>query len=354
MKLIVTAGGTGGHIYPALGLVEEVLKDKNNEVLYIGTKNRMESEIVPNKGIKYEGIEIYGLSKNFLRNLKNVKCILSSYRKCKKIMKEFKPDYVVGFGGYVTFPVLLAAHFSHIHCAIHEQNKIPGKTNKILSKYVDKTFVSFDGSESEFKNEVILTGNPVGEKAINIKAHDKTKLGFNKDKKLILIVMGSLGSEVINEKIKEFLINFNMNDAEILFITGKSSYDNFKDIKVPKSVKIIPYYDDLSGLMKSSDLIISRAGASTISEILSVEIPSIMIPSPYVANNHQYYNALDLKEKGVSYLLEQSNLNTESLKNAIKEVLSKNIEYKKNLKKIPKFNASTLMIETIKKDINQL
>jgi len=125
MKVIITAGGTGGHIYPALGVIEKLMDDKTNEFLYIGSKDRMKSELIPSLGIKYESLEIYGLTKNIGRDIKNIKCIMSSYNKCKKIMKEFKPDYVIGFGGYVTFPVLMAAHKYKIKTGIHEQNKIP-------------------------------------------------------------------------------------------------------------------------------------------------------------------------------------------------------------------------------------
>lgn len=349
MKVIVSAGGTGGHIYPALGVVEKLLNDKNNEVLYIGTKNRMESDIVPALNIPYKGIEIYGLSKNVLRDIKNVKCIMSSYNECKKVIKEFNPDYVIGFGGYVTFPVLMAAKKYKIKTAIHEQNMIPGKTNRLLSRYVNITFVSFEESEKYFKNKVVYSGNPCAEKTINTPAHDKTKLGFNKSKKLILIVMGSLGSKVINNLLKDFLEDFNMPNYEVLFITGKSSYDEFKNLKVNKSVKIVPFYNELSGLMKSSDIIISRAGASTISEILACEIPSILIPSPYVANNHQYYNALDLKEKGISILLEQKDLNKEKLNSSINQIIKSTNEIKQKLKKIPKLNASTIIVEEMKK-----
>jgi len=349
MKVIVTAGGTGGHIYPALGVIEKLMNDKENQILYIGTTNRMESKLVPDLGINYEGLEIYGLTKNIGRDIKNIKCIMSSYNKCKKIMKEFKPDYVIGFGGYVTFPVLMAAHKYKIKTGIHEQNKIPGKTNKILSKFVDTTFVSFENSKSEFKNKVILTGNPCGEKAANIEAHDKTKLGFHKDKKLIIIVMGSLGSISINQKLKTFLENYNNKNNEILFITGNASYEDYKNLKVSNNIKILPFYNDLSGLMKSSDLIISRAGASTISEILSVGIPSILIPSPYVANNHQYYNAVDLSEKNVSKMLEEKDLTDANLQNAIDEIMNKEKEIKEKLKSLPKLNASTLIVEEIKK-----
>lgn len=350
MKVIVTAGGTGGHIYPALGVIEKLKEDKNNKILYIGTKNRMESEIVPEKGIDYVGLDIYGLSKtNMIQNIKNVGYILKSYNKCKKIMRDFKPDYVIGFGGYVTFPVLMAAYKYKIRTAIHEQNKIPGKTNKILSNFVDTTFVSFDNGNKDFKNKVIYSGNPCGEKAENTPKHDKTKLGFSKDKKLILIVMGSLGSSVVNGKIKDFLESFNDDKSEILFITGKSSYNDFKNIKVSSNIKIAPYYSDLSGLMKSADLVISRAGASTISELLALNKPSILIPSPYVANNHQYYNALDLAAKKLCIMIEQKDLNTDSLKRAIETSFKEEKEIIKNLKNTPKLSASTIIVEEMKK-----
>lgn len=349
MKVIVSAGGTGGHIYPALGVIEKLREDKNCEILYIGTKDRMESEIIPSKGIKYVGIEMYGFTKDIIRDIKNIKCIMSSYNKCKKIMKEFKPDYVIGFGGYVTFPVLLAASKLGIKTGIHEQNKVPGKTNKYLSKKVDTTFVSFPSSKEYFNNKVIISGNPCGENALSIKAHDKTKLGFHKDKKLIIIVMGSLGSEVVNNKLKSFLSSYDDNTKEILMISGKSNYADFKKIKVHDNIKIIPYYNDLSAIMKSADLVISRAGASTISELLALDMPSILIPSPYVANNHQYYNALDLSEKGLSLMLEQKDLNTVNLQKKIEEAFINASKMKEALKKEKKLYASSIIVEEMKK-----
>lgn len=348
MKVIVSAGGTGGHIYPALSVIEKLKEDKNCEILYIGTKDRMESELIPSKNINYIAIDIHGFTKNILSDIKNIKCIMSSYKKCKKIMKDFKPDYVIGFGGYVTFPVLLAASKMHIRTGIHEQNKIPGKANKILSKKVDTTFISFDSSKKYFNNNVIYSGNPCSENAMNIKAHDKTKLGFNKDKKLIIIVMGSLGSEVVNEKLKDFLKNYN-KEAEVLMITGKGNYSEFKKLILPKQIKVVPYYNDLSALIKSSDLVISRAGASTISELLALDKISILIPSPYVANNHQYYNALDLSEKGLAILLEQKDLTSENLNKKIDEAFLNEKEMINKLKQEKKLKASSIIVEEIRK-----
>ena len=352
MKIILTAGGTGGHIYPALSVLDTIKKDKNNEYLYIGTKDRMESDLIPSLDIPYKSLEIYGLSKNIVKDIKNIKCILKSIKESKKIIKDFKPNAVIAFGGYVTLPVILAAKKLKVKVYIHEQNYIPGKVNKYLSRYADAIFVSFEETGKFFKNKnVVYTGNPCSERAKTISPIDKTTLGFTKEKKLILIVMGSMGSSVVNDKLKEFLQTFEEPDKEILFVTGKKLYDNFKDIKLPKSTKVVPYIDNLSGLMKQTDLIISRAGASTISEILALDLPSILIPSPYVANNHQYYNALDLHKKGVSLMLEQQNLTSKALKDAIKKILDDKkiyLEYKDKLKKIKKINSSTEIYNYIK------
>ena len=307
MKFILTAGGTGGHIYPALSVLEEIKKDKNNEYLYIGTKNRMENDLIPSMGIPYEGLEIYGLSKNVFKNIKNIKCIMNSYKKCLKIIDEFKPDAVIAFGGYVTLPVCLAAKKRKVKIFIHEQNMLPGKSNIYLSKKADAVFISFKDGKRKLKNkDIIYTGNPVSQR------------------------------------------------AEILFITGKGSYTELNNnLVVPKSTKIVPFFDNLPSLMKSADLIISRAGASTIAEIMATKTPSILIPSPYVANNHQYYNALDLVNQKISILLEEKDLNKNSLVDAIDEIFSENTskEIKKNLNEITVLDSSTIILDEVKKII---
>ncbi len=355
MKFIIVAGGTGGHIFPALSLVEKIMENKNNEVLYIGTTDRMESEIVPSKGIPYKGINVHGIKKNVIKDFRNIFDILSSIKECKSIIKEYKPDAVVAFGGYVTFPVVLAAHKLRIPVFLHEQNVIPGKTNKVLSKFSKKIFISFKESEKYFKQgKTIYSGNPCLERAKTMKKHDKTELGFTKNKKLILIVMGSEGSTAMNEILLDYLRGFNEEDKEILFITGKRQYSDLNNnLKVSSSVKMVPFYDDLPGLMKSADLIISRAGASTISEIIGTSIPSIIIPSPYVANNHQYYNAVSLQNEGVSVMIEQSNFSKELLESTVSDILDnkeKNKELKNKLEFMEKPNSSTIMYNEILKN----
>ena len=356
LKIIVSAGGTGGHIYPALAIIKKFQeKEKNLEVLYIGTHDRMEKDIVPKMRIKYEAIEIYGFSKTqIIRDFKNIFLINKAIKKCKSIMEEFKPDVVIGVGGYVTYPVIKAAHKLGIKTFIHEQNSIAGKSNITLAKYVDLVGVSFKNSKDYFKTarKVVYTGNPCGENALSIPKVSKTTLGFRESDKLIIIVAGSLGSSAFNEKFKAFLQIVGDEPYNILYVTGKAYYDDFiKDTSFPKNVKVVPYFDNLAGLMKDAYLLISRAGASTISEILALKIPSILIPSPYVANNHQYYNALDLVNMKVAELIEEKNLTTDLIQVSINELVnntSKYQELKNNLEKLNTKESSTIIYEQIK------
>lgn len=357
MRAIITAGGTGGHIYPAIAIIEK-LKENKDSFLYIGTTDRMESNIIPSMGYEYVGLEINGFRRNIKANFKNITLVYNSYKKALKTIKEYKPDVVIGFGGYVTFPVIMAARKLKIPTMIHEQNYIPGKTNKFLGKFCDKVFVSFKDSEKYFnKNKVIYSFNPAGERAVKIKRNDKTKLGFKRNKKLIIIVMGSLGSSAMNDKLYEFLKTFKSNDKEILFIAGKDFYKKIdKRKKMSDQVKIIEYYNNLPGLMKDADLIISRAGASTISEIEALKIPSILIPSPYVANNHQYFNAMDLKKRNIAYVLEEKDVTAKSINDMINDILDnkENLKtLKENLNKNKTINGVDIIYNEMKKTIRR-
>ena len=354
MNLIVSAGGTGGHIYPALAIIKEFQKhEKDLNVLYIGTHNRMETKIIPEHNIPYEPIEIYGFSKSMIgRDIKNLGLIIKSYEKCIKVMKNFKPDVVIGVGGYVTFPVIMAAKKLKIKTVIHEQNCIPGKTNKFLCKGVDKIFVSFKSSDKYFKSDnVVYTGNPSGDNVYNLKTISKESLGIDKNKKLVLITSGSLGSSALNDKLIEF-INNSDNTYEILMITGKNNYDNVLTKITNKSAHIIPYLDDQAGILKNVDVVISRAGASTLSEIINACVPSILVPSPYVANNHQYYNALEVHENKCAIMLEEKDLTTELLNNKVNELLNNKElcnEMKDNLKSYSTMNSSETIYNEVKR-----
>ena len=330
MKVVITAGGTGGHIFPALALISKLKeKDKNVEILYIGTTNRMEKDIIPKEEIPYIGIEMKGLNrKNIFKNIDVMRTYLKAVSKAKEELTKFKPDIVIGFGGYISAPVIYAAHKLKIKTIIHEQNSIPGVSNKFLSRYVDKVLVSFKESIKDFPNDkTIYTGNPRSEQIKDIEKIDKTTLGFKKDKALIIIVMGSLGSLTMTKKLKETLPLFKNKGYQVLVITGKDYYDEYKDIKLSSNVKIVPFYNNLIGLMKDADLIVTRSGASTIAEITSIGLPAIMVPSPYVTNNHQYVNAKSLEDDGACIILKEEDFNKDSLVN----LLDKTINDKKKL-----------------------
>ena len=337
MKVIISAGGTGGHIYPALAIINKIKeKEPNSEFLYIGTHNRMEKDIVPNNNIPFKSIEIYGFNrKKLLKNFKTIKCLFKSYKECKKTISDFKPDVVIGVGGYVTVPVITAAKKLGYKTVIHEQNSVPGASNEFLEKKVDKVLVSFKSSTkyfSEYKTE--FTGNPCSEDAIKVDAMDKRELGLNEDKKLVLFVMGSLGSSKVNEFLIKTMNLFNNKDYEILFVTGKNDYEEVIKNSFPTNVKVVPYIDKMTRIMKNTDVIVSRAGASTLSEIIALKVPSILIPSPYVPNNHQFKNAMDLVNNEAAILVEEKDLNGDILVRKIDELLNNGNKYKENLKKL--------------------
>lgn len=355
MRVIVTAGGTGGHIYPALAMINKIKEmEPNSEFLYIGTHNRMEKDIVPKYNIPFETLEIYGFNrKKLYKNFKVLKCLIKSRKKCKRLIKEFKPDIVIGFGGYVTAPVISVAHKLGYKTVIHEQNSIPGMSNKYLMKKVDLICVSLKSSLKFFPdNKTIFTGNPCGEDAIKKPIMNKQELGLNKNKKLVLIVMGSLGASTVNDYVVSIMNLFDKKNYEVLFVTGKQDYEKISKNSHPKNVFIVPFIDNLTRIMKQTDLIITRAGASTLSEIIALNIPSILIPSPYVPNNHQFKNALDLVNNNAAYLLEEKDLKEDILVKKIDELLKnkdKYYEIKNNLNKLKIDNSASIIYENIKK-----
>lgn len=345
MKVVISAGGTGGHIYPAISIINKIKeKEPNSEFIYIGTTDRMESTIIPKLGIKYVGVEMKGLKKNIVHSIKALILFKEAIKKCKKVIKEFNPDIVLGIGGYITSPVIYSAKKLGYKTMIHEQNSIPGKSNRFLSRYADIIAVSLPGSVKYFdKNKTYLTGNPRSEEALKVKAVNKKDLGLSLTKKLVMIVMGSLGSMTINNELLKIVPKFSSKDYEVLLVTGNNYYDKFKDIDVPSNVKIVPFLENMLNVLQKTDLIVTRAGASTIAEITSLGLPNILVPSPYVANNHQFYNAKELVENEASLLLEEKDFNSENLLKSIDLVLENRVLYKKmheNALKLSKRNSS--------------
>ena len=354
MRVIISAGGTGGHIYPALAIISKIKeKEPNSEFLYIGTHDRMEKDIIPSRGIPFESITIYGFNrKNLFKNFRTIKTFMRSYKRCKELIKSFNPDIVIGVGGYVTGPVIYAAKKLKYKTLIHEQNSVPGKCNLFLKKYADKIAISLPNSKEYFdEKKVVFTGNPCSESAIDAPKMDKKELGLDPNKKLVLFAFGSLGSSKLNDLIINTMNSFKNKNYEILFITGKKEYDNVSKNSFPSNVKVIPYLENTPRIMKSTDVFVSRAGASFLSEIIALNVPSILIPSPYVPDNHQYKNALELKQKNACVLIEEKDLTSELLVNSIDELLT-NDEYrnniKENLNQLKIDNSATKIYELIK------
>lgn len=356
MRAIVCGGGTGGHIYPALAIINKIKEEEpNSDILYIGTHNRMEKEIIPKYNISYMPLVMYGIKRKLsLSNIKTMYYYVNAIKRAKRVIKDFNPDVVIGVGGYITAPVIYAAKKLGYKTFIHEQNSIPGLSNRHLEKNADKIAISFESSKQYFKDQskIIYTGNPCGDNAKKQKKFDKRELNLDVKKKLVLIVMGSLGSLKVNEKITKMLPMFNERDYEVLFVTGKDYYEEIKEkIKPPKNVKIVPYIDNMARVMKVTDLMVSRAGASTMSEIMALEVPTIFIPSPYVTDNHQYKNANDLVSKGAAVMIEESDLNGDKLVRTIDELLRNKLKYnklKENLKDIGVKNSSDKIYKALK------
>ena len=333
MKYVVTAGGTGGHIYPALAIISEIRKqDKKSEILYIGTTDRMEKDIVPNYNIKFIGIEISGLDrKRPLKNISVLKKYTAAKKKALSILKDFNPDIVIGVGGYITLPVLKAAFKLKIPTIIHEQNSIPGLANKLLAKKVNKICISLPGSKTYFdEKKVVYTGNPRSEEVLDVSVCKKSEYGFKDNLKLVVFVMGSLGSTTMTNKLKEMIESFKNKTYQVLVITGKNYYDNYKELNIPENVKLLPYCENLINLLKDTDLIVSRAGASTIAEITVIGLPAILVPSPYVTHNHQYKNALELENLGACKLITEEDFNKDKIISEIDKLFD-NKEYYDNM-----------------------
>ncbi len=354
MKAIIVAGGTGGHIYPAIAIMNKIKEnEENSEFLYIGTSDRMEKDIIPALGIKFIGLEMTGLNRS--KPLSNIE-VLHKFRKAikesRKIIKEFNPNVVIGAGGYITAPVLYAAHLEGKPVLIHEQNSIPGVSNKFIGTFANRICVSLPNSMNLFpKDKVVYTGNPRSEEIIKVDKLSKTELGFKKNKKLVVVVMGSLGSTTMTEKIKELIPAFNDKDYQVLIITGKKYYDDYKNIEVSDNVKIEPFMDNLINLLKDSDLIVSRAGASTIAEITAIGLPAILVPSPYVTNNHQYKNAKELEDAGACKIVTEEDFSKETIIKAIDDLFSNQKEYDKMVedsKKLGIVDSATRIYNEIK------
>ncbi|MCF6093605.1 undecaprenyldiphospho-muramoylpentapeptide beta-N-acetylglucosaminyltransferase [Microaerobacter geothermalis] len=330
MRIIISGGGTGGHIYPALSLLKEFKKRESDiEILYVGSKHGLEADIVQKEGIPFFPLKVSGFKRKISwENLRTVYRFINGVSICKSLIRKFKPDIVIGTGGYVCAPVVYAASKLSIPTLIHEQNVIPGLTNQFLSRYVDMVAVSFSGSEQYFPaKKVKLTGNPRATEVATAEA----KQGFESlhilpEKKIVLVVGGSRGARPINETFLSMIPRLvELPDFHFVYVTGEVHYEKVVQRigeHVPTNLSVYPFLYNMPEVLAATSLIINRAGASFLAEITALGLPSILIPSPYVTNNHQEKNARWMEEQGASIMLLEKDLNEMALFQAIHDLMN--------------------------------
>ncbi len=365
-RIMIAAGGTGGHINPALAVASEIRnRCPGAEIVFIGTADRMEAKLVPNAGFNFETIEIRGFKRSFspkaiMDNVKTVGLLLKSSSQVKKIIEKFRPDVVIGFGGYVSGPVLKVACKMGIPTAIHEQNAYPGVTNKALAKTVDRVMLTVMDAKKHMspKNEPIYTGLPVrGELIKADRELSRAELNLD-DRPLVLSMGGSLGARAINDAMVE-TISAMHKDADCYFLHATGQYGKWVpdklrekgvDLDAEKHIIVREYIDDMSRCLSAADLVICRAGASSLSEFQVMGKPSILIPSPNVAENHQYHNAMALVNNDAAVIIEEKDLNGETLTKAVKELIfnpDRLSQIGANAKKMAICDATDRIIEVI-------
>ncbi len=338
MHILFAGGGTAGHINPALaiaGFIKEQHPDA--EISYIGTAQKLEAKLVPEAGYEFRTIDVAGFQRSFkpksiIKNIVAVKKAFTSSAAAKKILKELQPDLVVGTGGYVSGPVLRAANKLGIKTAIHEQNAFPGVTTKMLAPKVDRVMLAMQQAEKYLncKNKPIITGNPVRVEFLRLdKSLSRAKLGLD-NRPMILSFGGSLGAAPVNRAVIDLIASHWESGKFIHFhAAGKVGYENTINSLKEKGVnpdaenlRITEYIKDMADCMAAADLVIGRAGAITLTEIEAAGRASILIPSPYVAENHQFHNAMTLKERNAAEIIEEKNLSGDSLIEAVKNIFA--------------------------------
>ncbi|WP_062056124.1 undecaprenyldiphospho-muramoylpentapeptide beta-N-acetylglucosaminyltransferase [Aquimarina longa] len=359
LRVILSGGGTGGHIYPAIAIANEIKnRFPNASILFVGAKDRMEMQKVPKAGYEIVGLWISGIQRRLtLSNLLFPIKLINSLWRSKKIIKKFKPDIVIGTGGFASGPLLRMAASMKIPTLLQEQNSFPGITNKWLSKKAHKICVAYDHMERFFpKEKIVKTGNPVRQDLLMIDGkRDQGIMKYNLDpeKKTILVIGGSLGARRINQLIEKELSFFAEKDVQVLWQCGKLYYDDYRLYSDQKKVQVHQFLDTMDLAYAVADLIVSRAGASSVSELCIVAKPTVFIPSPNVAEDHQTKNAKAIVDQKGAVMLKENELD-ERFRPTISEIVeSKEIQVKLSeaIKKIALPNATSDIVDEIEKII---
>ncbi|MBN1183687.1 MAG: undecaprenyldiphospho-muramoylpentapeptide beta-N-acetylglucosaminyltransferase [Bacteroidales bacterium] len=311
LRIIISGGGTGGHIFPALAIADEVKRRYSDaDILFVGAESRMEMERVPAAGYQIVGLPVQGLKRKLsFENIKVILNFLKSQRMAKKIVKDFKPDLAVGVGGYASAPLIRAAAQLHIPCLLQEQNSYAGLSNKLLAKKAKTICVAYDKMDRYFPaDKIVNTGNPVRKIAIKeeLKAEGYRHFSLSGSKPVLFIMGGSLGARTLNNAVVMRLEEIKNTNIEILWQTGKYYYNKLKEeigANLPQNLHMMDFVSRMDLAYNVSDLVVSRAGALSLSELCLVKKPSVLVPSPNVAEDHQTKNALALAEKGAALMI---------------------------------------------------
>lgn len=362
MNYLVSGGGTGGHIYPALSIIKEIQRtDKDAKILYAGTPNGLERELVTRENIPYAPIRVKGMPRRLnLESLESAIELIKGLSDANKTIKHFKPDMVIGTGGYVSFPVMYVAQLKKIKTLIQEQNAFPGKANKILGKKADKIAIAFEDAKKYFQpDKCFISGNPIREdfKLLD-RAKSRTKYNVLQDEKLVVSFGGSGGQKSINEAVLKIMEKPEKSEYKLIHITGKVHYEGFlkamKEKEIPNDDKfmILNYSYDIPELLAAADLVILSSSAISLAEISYLGIPSILIPKRNTAENHQEYNARAFEKAQASKMILEAYLDGNKLNDMINEILCDEAIHKSmsiNSKKLSSEDASGIIVKEINK-----
>lgn len=356
VNILLSGGGTGGHIYPAIAIANELrIRIPHAKFLFVGASDRMEMEKVPQAGYEIKGLNISGIQRNFsTKNLSFPFKLIQSLFRAKKIIKKFQPNVVIGTGGFASGPTLFMANKRNIPSVIQEQNSFPGITNKLLAKRVKKICVAYDGLEKYFpKDKIIKTGNPVRQDLLKISEKRKKAIeffGLDINKKTLVVLGGSLGARVINRTIEVNLAHILDNDVQIIWQSGKLYFDEYKKFNESNNVQVHSFIQKMDLLYAAADIIISRAGAGSISELCIVGKPVIFIPSPNVSEDHQTKNAMAITENNGAIMIKEDRLDRfqKTLIDLIKDTEKQN-HLRMNIKKMALPNATIEIVNEIQK-----
>lgn len=355
LKFIISGGGTGGHIYPAIAIANELkLRFPDAEFLFVGAQDKMEMQKVPQAGYKIEGLWIAGLQRKLtFQNAMFPMKLMSSLWKSRQIVNNFKPDVVIGTGGFASGPLLQIANSANIPTVVQEQNSFPGITNKLLSKKASTICVAYENLERFFPaNKIVLTGNPVRQDILDI-SNKRTEaieyFNLKVEKKTLLVLGGSLGSRRINQLIESKIFDFVAKDIQVIWQCGKFYIDEYRHYGDNKNVQVMAFIDRMDLVYAAADFVISRAGASSVSELCLVGKPVIFIPSPNVAEDHQTKNANAIVEKNGALMIKESELE-EKFEEVFENLISDESLQRKlseNIKRLAKPNATKDIVEEI-------